>query len=587
MLIDPASLPKELSLSNDESKNSNLNLTMLINHIYISIISCNKNSILKIFKNIFDSPQNFKVCFLPSMPHDDDYEAYETLRKENTENLKSFYCKNGHLYTIGNCNRPAQTSHCPTCKEVIGGLNYVLSEGNTEAGELQPKVQNGYCLTQENDQTPQSIRNMGFLNTYLLRFFLNSTMYLASIFNENNRKHQVESLIINSQTRIQDVIGFFYQNILMNIKVLSKYLEQSPDEIVIFLHFVINQISTCKSNDFKSNALKTMQERGAYESEFCSFIDSVITEKKSNSVDKLIQNLTNVLKAESENANMDQLFRIAHDLIEPPQQSPSKTNLGFLNEKQIWLFRKQITIDTMINNFQNSFRTNENKDNFKILDEFLKNLNQLKLVNNLFGIVKMTEMLHSAFNKQIDKQSASKMTLGNLLHDNEMSFVDLELRQVLEQGASCFLNTYKLASEFLGLRSNQLLINMEDYKYLPLSYLMPSSSMSHNGVHIYTTMLYLISLQNNSLSFYQRDQPNVIVERIELENLSPSDLISFTIEKELLQIVYMYSNYSLEFKQETNLEFNYHKIQEVIENRFLANKPFIENSVSFLFYVYF
>jgi hypothetical protein len=581
MLIGPQLLPEELRRSKDETVNTNLNLSMLLNHFYITLISCNEHNIFKTFKKIFDAPQNFKARFLPSMPHDDDLEIFETMKKINSENLKYYKCKNGHTYGVGECHQPTIVTRCPTCKEPIGG-NYALVNGNTETGVLQAKIQNGYCLADlESDQTPQSIRNMGFLNTYLLRFFLNSTLYIAAIFNDNDRRQQVESLITNPDAKIANLVVHFYQNILMNIRILSKYLEQSPDEIIVFLHFVINQISTNKSKQFKNNSLKTMKDREEYEKEFCEFVNSVITEARTNSIDKLIQNLNNVIKADGENANMDQLFRIAHDLIEPPQTSPSKARLEFLNEKQIWLFRKQITIETMINNFQNSFINNENRQDFKVLNEFLKNLNQLKLISNLFSIVKMVEMLHSAFNKQIDKQSASKMMVANLLNDSEMSFIDLEFRQVLEQGACSFLNVYKLAHGFLGLRNNQVLMDIDDYRYLPLSYLMPNNSVNNNGIYIYSLIIHLINLQNSFLNFYQRDQPNPIVEKVELETLSPSDLISFTIEKDLLQIAYMYSNYSLEFKQETNLEFNYQKIQEIIENRFLANKPFIDDTVNF------
>ena len=67
--------------------------------------------------------------------------------------------------------------------------------------------------------------------------------------------------------------------------------------------------------------------------------------------------------------------------------------------------------------------------------------------------------------------------------------------------------------------------------------------------------------------------------RVELEILSINDCINFSVDKEILQIVYTHSNYSLENVQETNLEYNFVKIQQTLDNRFLLDKPLINNKV--------
>jgi hypothetical protein len=47
-----------------------------------------------------------------------------------------FKCRNGHLYIITECGGAMQTSECPECKEVIGGSNHKLAEGNELASEM-------------------------------------------------------------------------------------------------------------------------------------------------------------------------------------------------------------------------------------------------------------------------------------------------------------------------------------------------------------------------------------------------------------------------------------------------------------------
>ncbi|CDW90094.1 UNKNOWN [Stylonychia lemnae] len=47
-----------------------------------------------------------------------------------------FKCKNGHFYAIGECGGAMEESRCPECKEVIGGKDHQLAEGNQFASEI-------------------------------------------------------------------------------------------------------------------------------------------------------------------------------------------------------------------------------------------------------------------------------------------------------------------------------------------------------------------------------------------------------------------------------------------------------------------
>lgn len=95
---------------------------------------------------------------------------------------------------------------CPTCKHTIGAEAYdVLAKGNKEmTGELEKNNEHGYFTLAANHRnnnnndnntaipTPhgtetaslagecENIRNMGFLNTSLMRLFLELALYSAS-----------------------------------------------------------------------------------------------------------------------------------------------------------------------------------------------------------------------------------------------------------------------------------------------------------------------------------------------------------------------------------------------------------------------
>lgn len=127
--------------------------------------------------------------------------------------------------------------------------------------------------------------------------------------------------------------------------------------------------------------------------------------------------------------------------------------------------------------------------------------------------------------------------------------------------------------------------DLEDLESFPLSYLISNSS--GNGVYLYSLVSYLIRLHNDFIEFYLNFKNDISkskinlesFNRVELENLNINDCINFSVDKEILQIVYTHSNYSLENVQETNLEYNFVKIQQTIDNRFFLDKPLINNKV--------
>jgi hypothetical protein len=80
------------------------------------------------------------------MPDVDDYDAYQVFKSEvlKVEKVKFYLWPSGHMYTIGDCTKPAMTAVCPTCKMPIGGQTYKLHKDNKEAADLQDATPVGY-----------------------------------------------------------------------------------------------------------------------------------------------------------------------------------------------------------------------------------------------------------------------------------------------------------------------------------------------------------------------------------------------------------------------------------------------------------
>ena len=321
---------------------------------------------------------------------------------------------------------------------------------------------------------------------------------------------------------------------------------------------------------------------------FAYFCNSVLKEILGvDSVDKLVQQCTKILTDDVKNSDTDQLFRIAYDLLEPTKSGA--TSPSFIMEKRCWSFRKQITVESMINTF-NSVTKQEKTTRLKLLNEFILRINELQALKYLPSMCKMIHMLYFTFNRQMDKQNATMIKVSDLTQAQNTQ-TDPSFKEILRAGVHSFREAWAILSPSFADPTwrNKLNKFESDDKSaqdsLPLSYLLPNTS--NNGVYMYYLVSYLIQLHNEFVQFYlnfKTAKNNCSTKahvKVELENLTPNDCICFTSEKEILKIVYTHSNYSLENVQESNLEYDFVKIQKTIENRFLIDKPFIEIKVNF------
>ena len=203
----------------------------------------------------------------------------------------------------------------------------------------------------------------------------------------------------------------------------------------------------------------------------------------------------------------------------------------------------------------------------------------------------MLNLLYLTFNRQVDREYAKSIKIGDLIEGNEL-FSEYGAKKVVQIGCESFLKAWRQLSQTLSTRfdlkttqrldlKNPILME-QDYKLLPLSYLLPSTY--NDGRYIYSLLFFMINTQNEFIEFYQKTQANnqAPIEPIELSALTVSNCISFSIEKDLLQIVYMSSNYSYESNSEINLEYDFNKIQLIVIKKFLEEKCPTELNVSVL-----
>ena len=231
--------------------------------------------------------------------------------------------------------------------------------------------------------------------------------------------------------------------------------------------------------------------------------------------------------------------------------------------------------------------------NFFVLERFVKQMTQLQMIKYLPSLCRMLKELHLLFDRQIERQYANSITLEHLCNHDDM-VRNRSLRETIRNGAIDFLKVWQACCQDMdpkcSLESKSFIdpnnpeLQTDDFRQLRLSYLL--SNQYNEGRYIYAVIFYLITLQNEFVYFYMRHRlgmPRAEIEKLDknnIENLTPSDCISFVTEKEILQIVFMHSNYSLENQKNVNLEYDFDKIQNSIERKIIHGKPFIDSSVS-------
>ena len=228
----------------------------------------------------------------------------------------------------------------------------------------------------------ENMRNMGFINTGLARLFLECALYLASLTNSQD----VSAIVREEQKPIEhEMSEFFYNRVVETIQRIANHLQTSPDEFILFVHFVLRQFlvtQPIKKLYTKSLQLKSKEDRAEIENEFSEFINTRVLGANST-VEGLIGQFTNVLAEEAKNSESDLLFRIAYDLVEPAASDNEEDSDGleFLNQKTFWQFRKQITLKSFMNSF-NAFlqkRTPQQQVEYQLLNKFLQQLDNLKV----------------------------------------------------------------------------------------------------------------------------------------------------------------------------------------------------------------
>jgi hypothetical protein len=585
MILLKTNLPLEF-ISNEKYRN----ISLLIMHIYFVIYSSD-SKLLSPYKKLLTTPSLFNASYIPTILHDQEYEIFSTFKLTLTAtdkagiNNKYFKCPKGHYYSIGDCTKPATVGKCATCGEAIGGTGYKLATGNTEAPDLVDKTPQGYSLIESDlrSDSPDNIRNMGSIQTTIMRLILHAVLYINSLKNEQDLKKLMNVTAVKTGE-------FFSLQILKDLKVLSNSLQRNLDESLLLIHHILDHIVHKDVSDVSDTAfdsmLLTQIDRSTFENLFCQhYLSPVIT----NNLQQVMTDLLTRIIDEKQNAkDEDQLSKIIHEKLEPKQNASTRSDL-FIDERLCWSYRIHVNVENMLNVLNSN---SDNKQNYPLLCQFMGKVRELEALKYLPFICKMITMLTSMFNRQVCRSFGHEYTVRTLSSQSKLNEHE---KEILNSGARSLLKVWKMTCEILStkhipkiigsLNLNDTCLKGQDHSELPISYLLPNQSKE--GRYVYALVYYLAELQTEFVKFYLSktsydEQPAV---RVDIENVNAADCIAFSVDKEVLQYVCLNSNYSLETRHTLGVDYNFKRIEALIETKLLTGKKvFNINSIPFIQY---
>lgn len=155
-------------------------------------------------------------------------------------------------------------------------------------------------LTTRGSAEFENIRGMGVVNTALARLYLECALYLASLTNRNH-----VASIVRDQSKSRNLAKYFYDHLVTTIQRLAAYLNTSPDDCLLFVHFVLVRALIAATNRpvrISSTIvdLNEKEQRDQVERNFCTFVNErVLSGRDGDTVEKLIAQFTNVLVREA------------------------------------------------------------------------------------------------------------------------------------------------------------------------------------------------------------------------------------------------------------------------------------------------
>ncbi len=391
-----------------KSHRHNLIYNLLI-HFKESIILHNNvlPQLLHIFGELANNPRNCANLFLPTMPHDEIFEA-----KNAVKDAAWYFCSKGHYYAIGDCGRPAQEGKCPDCHEPIGGRNYSFvknvppAQQPSQADQTMP----GYVLGEARAETRSvAVRETGGLEIAVIRFLLHSAMYHGC----QTQLMDVHSIISPRLLDANSIEEFVAMHLQLNLKQIADCLGKSESDAIVLMHQLISRLATPPNIDSRDWTLKTKAQVRMWEAEF---VKQCIQPVLANLEIDIVRQKT------AESKDKEEAMTVLTEILNVT--SPTTNNRSnVLSLAQFWRPREK---NVRIEGLELKVGSNCLKDHCPFLLKILQEEPNFCELARLPKLIQLAQFFIKNYNRQLNVEDMDKMTVDKFLNEmdvNDQRFV--------------------------------------------------------------------------------------------------------------------------------------------------------------------
>ncbi|XP_067940321.1 E3 ubiquitin-protein ligase RNF213-like [Watersipora subatra] len=515
VILDGQGLPPEMAVN--QSKGTHL--SMLVIHLFTSLVSCSKSDDLYPLQEIISQPGQAQAHFFPTMK-DNIIEMmikqHHSIVRHEHDALKPFRCACGEIYLIGECGRPVPGGDkCQACKSRIGGTNYnVLASNNTRLTDKDVETKTGHILGHAANRTVISNREreLSGLSCAVLRCFSHLALFVSALVN----KQQMMLIINPALSCLEEVAPFLEAHIQIDLQQISECCGENIDNCILLLHDVINRmregISLWDNLQPAGCILTTIKDRRDWEAVFQrKYINPTFSDQE-----RLLQTLKQRIGTKSP--------RELAEIVSTTKVPIDRVNL--LASAGLWEYVKPLTAVSVLNNINISGKE------LPVLTATVTNCDVLVAVNSLPEVIHLIKILSSKFHGRFTRAQAKEIKIGSFIvrHTKTLNIPEERLEKMVRSYVKAW-NTAITSSNW----NNAAGVLSEDP---PLSTFLVDR---HNQQvsHSLKLVRFLVETHNAVVqaASYER-------EPVSLSDVTPSRLVSLTSRDEIFSIITAYTEFS-------------------------------------------
>ena len=522
------------------------------------------------------NPVKLKTLFLPTMPLTSEISV---IVNAMSEYVTWYKCRNGHLYSIGECGGAMAISYCnhPGCGAIIGGTNHVSAAGNVLIGSKEEvlasygngklKSEPGYTAHSSYASLHRSGHELSSVTALVLKVLFYASLTVGSFCG-------ADLLSLSKSLSAKYIHGSFIKHWTLLVRVTG----YSNSTLLILYTEIVRRLEPLLSRQRAEESLVNVKGMETFELEAESVINEVFSLSKT-----ILSKAYQVIGCSGAESGVK--IALSDDLID--QMSDCEVF-------PLWTAKRSISVDGFKKFF--NFRT-ANSIKHPLLASVITNESRLSIIRYLADVLEWHSIIFRCLEKEyFTRAQAQDLPATELISRYVPASEQARARHVLSQYCELFNtampmipNLYECQrNPFLNTKGEVDLGGRDHYDTrqeltpeAPISFSIPSvlpgevdatglCSIQLSGL-LHRTHNTIVGKLHKTVSDSQNvttAQPPPTLSRLSSSELSRRVLISYSAKQDLVPLLFQHR---IDFDDGT-VGYDLSSIEEALASKVLCGK---------------